>query len=56
MLERLREIRDKMSLEIQGMSALEMETYFKNKKKKHGQIVNSSVVAEPKPKYGKTAN
>ena len=52
-VEQMREIRDKLSLDIQNMSAIEIEEYFKNKKKKHGAVINSSMVAEPKVKYGR---
>ena len=37
-VERLREQRDKLSLDIQDMNAMEIKEYFKKKKKSTGNI------------------
>jgi len=53
MIDRLREIRDKISFDIQDMSFEEMQCYFKKRRKKHEGNSNSLMVAEPKAHYGK---
>jgi lipoate-protein ligase A len=52
MIERLREIRDKISLETMDMSFEEMEEYFKKRREKYETQTSNLMVAEPKAKYG----
>ena len=52
MIERLREIRDKISLETMDMNFKEMEEYFKKRREKYETKTNHLMVAEPKAKYG----
>ncbi len=66
MIERLREIRDKISLDIMDLNFEETQKYFaerrkkfeekeklKRKRKKYKTQSTSSVAAEPTTKYGK---
>jgi len=62
MIELLREIRDKISLDIMDMTFEEQEEYFRKRKdefeqkqakKKYKTIRHTPIAAEPKPKYGK---
>ena len=52
MIERLREIRDKISLETMDMNFEEMEEYFKKRREKYETQTSNLMVAEPKAKYG----
>jgi len=51
MIERLREIRDKISLDIQDMSFEEMQEYFKKRREKFEIKNNDFLVEQPKEKY-----
>jgi hypothetical protein len=60
MIERLREIREKISLDIQDMSFEEMEQYFAERRKEFEEKErrkkfkhNPSLAAEPNVKYNK---
>ena len=53
MIERLRDIRDKINMDIQDMSFEEMQEYFKKRRAKFENKANNLIVAEPKAKYGK---
>ena len=62
MIERLREIRDKISLETMDMGFEEFQKYLKERKenfetksgnKKYKTTLTPSIAAEPKVKYGK---
>ncbi len=60
MIERLREIRDKISLETMDMNFEQLQNYyadrrkkFELKQKKYKTQSTSSVAAEPTAKYGK---
>ncbi|MBI3500165.1 MAG: hypothetical protein HY063_00060 [Bacteroidetes bacterium] len=63
MIERLREIRDKISLETMDMNFEELEKYFEERRIRHEMKSGNkkykttshapSIAAEPKEKYGK---
>jgi pyruvate/oxaloacetate carboxyltransferase len=51
MIERLREIRDKISLETMDMNFEEMEEYFRKRREKYENKTETLSVAEPRVTY-----
>jgi hypothetical protein len=53
MMELLRDIRDKVSLETQDMSFEEMKEYLRKRVAEYEKQTQPSIAAEPRVKYGK---